>query len=144
MLYKEFLNTLNDCPFCGTNNRIIVDGSHAYLTYAIAPYHKHHLLVLPKRHVESIDDLTEAELEDIDRLQDEGLRILQRLNYDSVSFLVREGPLNVNKSVRHTHYHIIPEILIGDVDHYGQERRILEENEVDEIMSEIRAVLKNK
>lgn len=144
MLYKEFLNTLDGCPFCPGKDRTIIDGAYAYLTYALAPYHKHHLLVLPKRHVESIEDLTETELEDIDRLQEEGLRILRNLNYKSISLLVREGPLNVNKSIRHTHYHVIPEIQIGDMDHYGQERRVLEENEIAGVVAEIRAALEKE
>jgi len=143
MLYKEFLNTLDRCPFCSNSNRIIIDGIHAYLTYALAPYHKHHLLILPKRHVESIKDLSEVESEEIDRLQGEGLRILRSLNYESISLLVREGPVNINKSIRHTHFHIIPEIRIGDLDHYGQERRILEEHEIKDVMHEIQAVLRN-
>ena len=144
MLYKEFLSTLDECPFCVGENRTIIDSTHAFLTYALAPYHKHHLLVLPKRHVESIKDLTELELEDIGRLQEEGLRILRSLNYDSISLLVREGQLNVNKSIRHTHYHLIPEIRIGDVDHGGQERRILEESEIEDVIREIRSVAEKK
>ena len=142
MLYKEFLHTLDECPFCSDKNRILMDGTHAYLTYALAPYHKHHLLVLPKRHVESVKDLNEAEREEIDRLQKEGLRILRCLNYESISLLVREGPVNVNKSIRHTHYHVIPKIQIGDLDHYGQERRILEKNEIEEMADEIETIIK--
>lgn len=141
MLYKEFLSTLDGCPFCSGENRVLVDGAHAYLTYALAPYHKHHMLVLPKRHVESVGDLTDAERQEIEKLQGDGLRILQKLNYESVSLLVREGPVNVNKSIRHTHYHVIPKIQIGDLDHYGQKRRILEEGEIAEVMREIQAVL---
>ncbi len=141
MLYKEFLDTLDECPFCSGSNRVIVDGTHAYLTYALAPYHKHHLLVLPKRHVESVEELTDAEREEIEKLQGDGLRILQKLNYESISLLVREGPVNVNKSIRHTHYHVIPKIQIGDLDHYGQKRRILEENEITDVMREIQSVL---
>ncbi len=141
MLYKEFLDTLDGCPFCFGSNRVIVDGTHAYLTYALAPYHKHHLLVLPKRHVESVGDLTDVEREEIEKLQGDGLRILQKLNYESISLLVREGPVNVNKSIRHTHYHVIPKIQVGDLDHYGQKRRILDESEIVDVMREIQAVL---
>ncbi len=143
MLYKDFLKKIKDCPFCGVSNEIILDGELSYLTYALAPYHKHHLLVLPKRHAESINDLTDEEVEEIEKFQEKGLEILRKLNYKSISILVREGDLNVNKSVKHTHFHVIPEIRIGDLDHYGMERRILEPEEVAQTISEISAVVRN-
>jgi len=69
---------------------------------------------------------------------------LRKLNYESITFLVREGPLNVSKSIPHTHFHIIPQILIGDVDHLGQERRVLEADEIENVVREIRAVIRNE
>ena len=61
MLYKKYLETMplkddpNDCPFCHTRpKRIFKKNKNSYLTYSLAPYHKHHLLVIPKRHVTSL------------------------------------------------------------------------------------------
>ncbi|MBI5306136.1 HIT domain-containing protein [Candidatus Wolfebacteria bacterium] len=141
MLYKDFLNKINSCPFCDNSNRIIINGELSYLTYALAPYHKHHLLVLPKRHIKSIDELIDEEADEIEKLQKKGLEILKKLNYKSISILVREGELNINKSIKHTHFHIIPEIRIGDLDHYGMERRILKPEEITNTVSEILSVI---
>ncbi len=141
MLYKDFLKKISNCPFCDISDEIIIDGKLSYLTYALAPYHRHHLLVLPKRHTESIKELTAEEIDEIEELQEKGLEILKKLNYESISILVREGDLNVNKSVKHTHFHVIPEIRVGDLDHYGAERRILEPEEIAKTISEISAVI---
>lgn len=137
MLYKDFLQTLAGCPFCEGDNRIILDTESAYLTYALAPYHKHHMLILPKRHTETVEDITEREDKDIEQLQLRGIALLKKLGYDSISFLVREGGLNDIKSIGHIHYHLIPKIRIGDLDHLGQERRILSNDEIQETVQEI-------
>lgn len=141
MLYKEFLKTLAGCPFCKGENRIISDSETAYLTYALAPYHKHHLLILPKRHLETAQDITEQEDKDIEHLQQIGMAVLKKLGYSSVTFLEREGKLNENKSIAHIHYHLIPEVRIGDLDHTGQERRIMNAEEIQETVRDIESHL---
>lgn len=141
MLYKDFLKSLSGCPFCEGRNEPLSDAESAYLTYALAPYHKHHLLILPKRHIESVQDVTTEEDADIERLQQLGMSALKKLGYDSITFLVREGHLNVNKSIVHVHYHLIPKIQIGDLDHYNRERRILTDEEVRETVRDIERYL---
>lgn len=143
MLYKDYLKQLNRCPFCNVNDRIILEKTYAYLTYALAPYHTHHLLVMPKRHVESIKELKEMELQEILFLERIGLEILETLDYESITLLVREGIVGEAKSVRHTHFHVIPKIRIGNLDHYQQEREALGAEEIQKTMDEISIVLNN-
>ncbi|MEK7614691.1 MAG: HIT domain-containing protein [Patescibacteria group bacterium] len=140
MLYKDFLKNLTICPFCSDQNRIISENNTAYLTYALAPYHKHHLLVIPKRHLEIISEINSAENQEIDSLVSTGLGILKKLNYNNISVLIREGN-DVSKSIPHLHFHIIPDIRLGDLDHYGQERKVLSVNEVEELVSELKKLL---
>ncbi len=146
MKYEDFLKTLIVCPFCNGANRIILESDKSFLTYALAPYHKHHLLVIPKRHVESITLLSQSELDDIDLLQEKALGILKKLGYVNMSLLVREGNVEThtiedNKSIEHVHFHAIPNIHIGDLDHYGEVRRIMTNIEIDNVMNEIKQVV---
>lgn len=130
MKYEDLMKQERACPFCATKpEEIILENKSAYLTFALAPYHPDHLLVVPKIHREHILDITPAEMVDIDALQDEGWKILKKLGYTSVTFLVREGEAS-GRSVRHTHYHLIPEVRIGDLDHAGNERSILTPEEI--------------
>ena len=143
MKYSDYLKTVTECPLCSGPkrvNEVILQSDKSFLTYALSPYHKHHLLVVPNRHVESLSELDESEMEDIDALQEKALEILKKLSYTNISLLVREGNVE-NKSVSHTHFHIIPNIRIGDLDHYGKERRVLTETEVTQTLSDIQAVL---
>ena len=142
MKYQDFLEEMTECPFCkGHNNRLIEENETAYLTYALAPYHKHHLLVVPKRHVTTFLKLKDLEDSDISDLLDYGAHILEKLGYIDYSILVRNGKtVSIGKSVDHMHYHIIPNIHIGSMNHSGSERAILTKEEIDILMQEIRAI----
>ena len=143
MKYKDFLVDEKEkpCPFCATDvKEKIIENKTAYLTFALAPYHPDHLLVVPKRHVEHILDLTDEELADIDHLEDKGWALLQKLGYKSVSFIVREGD-HSGRTVTHTHYHVIPEVRLGDVDHNGDERSILDPSEIPPLVARLRKAL---
>lgn len=108
----------------------------------MAPYHKDHLLVIPKRHTENILEVADEEIKDVYDLQKIGLRILQKLGYSNISLIVREGDLT-GKSVSHLHYHLIPNVHMGDVDHAGMERTILTEEEIASTVSRIKSAIEN-
>lgn len=136
MKYSEFLENEKEkpCPFCATGvKERIIENKTAYLTFALAPYHTDHLLVVPKRHIEHILDITDEEMQDIDHLQEKGWALLQKLGYKNVSFIVREGD-HSGRTVTHIHYHIIPEVRLGDLDHNGEERKILEQAEISALL----------
>jgi diadenosine tetraphosphate (Ap4A) HIT family hydrolase len=129
MFYDDYLKTVNSCPFCECKDRIFIDKENAFLTYARAPYHPDHLLVVPKRHITSFFELNEVEKTDIDELLKVGSEVLKKLGYTNFSILVREGDA-INKSIPHLHYHLIPNDRIGDLDHNGEPRQILSLEEI--------------
>jgi len=140
MLYSDYLKTVKVCPFCKGDDRRLKDARSAYLTYNKAPYHKHHLLVVPSRHVVSFFDLTTEEEKVINGLLFDGARALKKLGYGNLSILVREGNAK-NKSIEHLHYHIVPNIQIGDLQHDGRKREIISNDEISQIVEEVEKVL---
>ena len=140
MLYSDFLKTLKGCPFCGNQNRIIKENKSAYLTYSIAPYHKHHLLVVPRRHTEMILSLSRDEMYDIELLIRTALGILRKLGYKNIVVLEREGE-GTGKSVPHLHTNVIPERRIGDIDQDLNARKIISENEINNLVKELSALI---
>jgi ATP adenylyltransferase len=144
MLYDDVLKTPRPCPFCSParDNSIIIENTTAYLTYALAPYHPDHLLVIPKRHITNILDVTTAEENDIYALIQKALTALNRENYKDISVLVRDGD-NTMKTVSHLHYNIIPDTRLGDIDHEDTKRIILSDAEVMDVLKRMRALLGN-
>ena len=142
MKYSDFLVTeaKRPCPFCSAKKEeIILENKTVYLTFALAPYHADHLLVVPKRHIEHILDITKEEMDDIDALEKNGWELLKKLGYKSVSFIVREG-VESGRTVTHIHYHVIPEVRLGDVDHNGEVRKILTPEEISAVLARFKKI----
>ena len=136
---EEFLKIPRPCPFCNPQKEdIILENDTAYLTYSLAPYHKDHLLVVSKRHIEEILDLTNIEVTNIYELVRKSLVALKKNNYEDISILVRDGG-NKMKTVAHLHYNIIPITRLGDIDHKGSERKILTKEEITETVNRIKS-----
>jgi len=137
MKYSLFLKNLSKCPFCHIDKSLLlISYQTAFLTFALAPYSKHHLLIIPKRHIESLFDLNVEEHEEIEGLKRAGLLLLQKMGYKNITFLVREGK-KIGKSIPHLHYHLIPKTLIGDLNYKGKDRKVLSEKEQKEIRQEL-------
>ncbi len=143
MRYPEYLKTLTSCPFCSQSlrNRIITERKQAYLTYAIAPYAKNHLLVIPKRHVEQVLELKPAELADIFSLLRDAAQTFEKNGINDYTMLVRNGK-NSGKSVKHLHFHLIPKHRIGDLDRKGDVRKLLSEMQITRLVDEMKGALK--
>ena len=138
MKYQDYLATLTHCPFCDVKDRVIEAREYAFLTYARAPYHRHHLLIIPYTHKEFLSELSKEEKRDIDVLTFFALSMMKELGYEDRAVLVREGMNNGGKSVAHLHYHVVPEVRIGDIDHEGRPRSVLTEEQETSLIQELR------
>lgn len=142
MRYVDYLENVSPdtCPFCHPEDRKFIENETAYLTYALAPYHRHHLLIIPKEHKLSFLDLTEAERKNIEELTRKGAHVLSGLKYENFTLMVREGKGGA-KSVEHLHYHLIPNTRLGDLDHDNNQRLVLSEEEVYAVSAEIQNIV---
>lgn len=107
--YTEIMASLTKCPFCDLKTKYFVkEGVDVALTVNLFPYIDGHLLVIPKRHVEKLDDLTASEFTEIGEMLKLGkARLREILGISSVNVLYREG-VKSGSSLGHLHFHIIP------------------------------------
>jgi ATP adenylyltransferase len=117
-----------------------VENEHAFLTFAIAPYHVDHLLIFPKRHVEKYIDLTESEMLDMFRLKKQAFILLEKLGYETISFLLREGR-GSGKSIPHVHYHAVPKVKLDCVSGGGNMRKVLSPEQQKAFLQKINNLL---
>jgi len=145
MLYNELLKKRNinkECPFCRAKDKMFKENEFAYLTYALAPYHPHHLLVIPRRHVGSFLQFSKKETTAIDELLRYGVKLLNSLGYADLSVLVRDGVDNPNKTVEHLHYNLVPKTRIGDLDHKGNLRKVLTSAQIKKTIEDVKKTQK--
>lgn len=133
MLYTKYLKKINQekiCPFCNLKkSEILRSNESANLILAKAPYSKDHLLIVPKRHIIFINDLTKEEKQNIEKLIYFGFKKLHE-KHKNVTMLYREGnKKEVGKSIDHLHIHLIPHMQIGARDINWRKRKILSDKE---------------
>ena len=92
MKYSDFLKAEKGCPFDTPIRQIVLaENASAFLTYALAPYSRDHWLVVPKRHVANLTELTHQERDDTDALLARGSTALRALCHKGISILLRQG-----------------------------------------------------
>jgi bis(5'-adenosyl)-triphosphatase len=118
------------CPFCDASVQASVfyaRGSFMAI-YNIAPVLPGHSLVIPKKHVTSITDLTDNELSEFFITARTVLRILMNaFHTDSYDWSIQEKP-EAGQTIDHLHLHIVPR-LKGDLKHPGAWYPLLQRND---------------
>ena len=104
----------NNCIFCNPTN-ILINGEYSYSRLDGYPVSEGHCLVIPKRHVISIDDLTDSELKDLYTvLRQTKIMLCEVYQPDGFNIGINEGEA-AGQTVPHLHIHIIPRYE-GDVE----------------------------
>lgn len=97
------------CIFCGTNHELtLLTSDHSVVLANCFPIGDFSLLVVPKRHVHSITDLTAEELSDM--IQTIALatnNIKASLKPEGVNTFFNEGEI-AGQTIPHLHLHIVP------------------------------------
>lgn len=118
-----------DCPFCTIEPDRIWLGSEVAVALAdVHPIAEGHTLVVPRRHVTSIYELTAAEQAEIWALVSRVREaLLARFKPDAFNIGVNDG-LAAGQTVAHAHVHVIPRRHRDVPDPRGGIRWIIAEN----------------
>jgi bis(5'-adenosyl)-triphosphatase len=122
------------CPFCDSSIQTSVFyGNNDFLAlYNIAPVLPGHSLVIPKKHLTSLMELSDQELADFISVSRTALRILMKaFNTDAFDWSIQEKP-EAGQTISHLHLHIVPR-LKGDLKHPGNWYPMIQHND-EEIM----------
>lgn len=140
MDYKAFLASLPSgyCPFCHEPEDIMLDDNeYCYAVPTRAPYTSDHILIIPRRHVNKIHELSETELAACFHMIDKRSDKLHTV-HERVSLLLRDGKIipGLDKTIDHLHFHLIPDIAVNG-SWVGHERSALD---VDDYYNTARAM----
>lgn len=98
------------CPFCEPSIRraAFAESSEFMAIYNIAPILPGHSLVVPKWHVQSLMDLSDAELSEMMVFSRETAQVLSdAFSSQAFNWTIQEGE-QAGQTVRHLHLHLIP------------------------------------
>lgn len=102
---------MQKCVFCDLREKYIVTEKEGMvLTVNIFPYINGHLLIIPRRHVESFMDLSDEEILTANHLMKSGMKLLKtKLEIGNYWMIIREGK-SAQKTVKHLHWQVLPYI----------------------------------
>lgn len=107
------MNNNNNCIFCNPTD-IVINGEYAYSRLDGFPVSEGHCLIIPKRHVNSIDELSDVELKDLYTvLHQTKILLIETYLPDGFNIGINEGEA-AGQTVPHLHIHLIPRYE-GDV-----------------------------
>ncbi|MEA3357641.1 MAG: HIT domain-containing protein [Patescibacteria group bacterium] len=110
--YGDVWKKVDKCVFCDLNDRYIIKKlGGIILTTNIYPYTNGHLLIIPKRHITHVKQLSKSEWENVRILLYISKKLLREvLGIKDVWVIYREGRLGPSseKTVEHLHIHVIP------------------------------------
>ena len=117
-----------DCLFCAIPpEQILIDGPIAVAARDSYPVSKGHTLIIPRRHVASFFETTEAERQAMLKLLDEMKAMLGREHKpDGYNIGINNGAA-AGQTVMHLHMHLIPRYKGDRTDPRGGVRWILPE-----------------
>lgn len=116
------------CPFCNVDNvRELLGRSLALAMLDAFPVNPGHILVVPRRHIPSWFDATDAERTEMLTLLDES-RIWVQLRHAPVAFNIgiNDGAA-AGQTIQHVHIHLIPRYTGDVLDPRGGVRWVLPE-----------------
>ncbi len=116
----------HDCPFCHLEkNRIYLEIEFAVAFFDAFPISEGHTLVVPKRHVTSLFDLTEEEQAAVWMLVAQvRAKLMAELKPDGFNVGLNDGT-SAGQTVMHAHVHVIPRRNGDVVDPRGGVRWII-------------------
>lgn len=114
---KESTKDKDVCPFCSKNidsKYLIFETKKSFIQANKYPYEAGHLLVVPKRHINQIIDLTSIERRELFNLIDLSVFVLDKyMKPEGYNVGCSIGRI-AGESIQHLHFHILPRYK-GDV-----------------------------
>ena len=107
--YNRICKNLDKCPFCDLREKYIISETGGMvLSVDLFPYVDGHLLIIPRKHLISLNELgNENWLAVAKLLRKADLLLKETLGIKSYNLILREGK-HGGKSLEHLHFHIIP------------------------------------
>lgn len=107
--YDGIWQSTGKCVFCDLKDKyIIYEESGVALTITVFAYIDGHMMIIPRRHVRSVKELTPSEWETVRKLMYMAKKIARKVHdIKGMQFVQKDGA-DAQSTVEHIHFHCIP------------------------------------
>lgn len=107
--YDKIWRSVGKCAFCDLNDKYIVfEENGVVLTVALFAYIDGHLMIIPRRHVRSVKELTPSEWETMRKMMYIAKKMIRKIYGVKGMQIIQKDGASAQSTVEHIHFHCIP------------------------------------
>lgn len=109
--YGDIWTSVGKCVFCDLRDKYIVyEENGIVMAVALFAYIDGNMMIIPRRHVRSVKELTDIEWETIRKFMYIAKKLIRKVhNLKGLQYIVRDGGIEAQSTVSdHLHMHCIP------------------------------------
>lgn len=109
--YGDIWTTVGKCVFCDLRDKyIVMEENGMVMTVALYAYIDGNLMILPRRHVKSVKELTAEEWETARKMMYVAKKLIRKVHgIKGLQYIIRDGGIEAQSTVSdHLHMHVIP------------------------------------
>lgn len=107
--YDSIWQSVGRCAFCHLNNDyVIYEENGVVLTIALYAYIDGHTMIIPRRHVRSVKELTPIEWETMRKLMYIAKKMIRKSYGVKGMQIIQKDGSDAQSTVEHLHFHCIP------------------------------------
>jgi diadenosine tetraphosphate (Ap4A) HIT family hydrolase len=107
--YDSIWQSVGKCVFCDLRNKYVVyEENNVVLVVAVFAYIDGHMMVIPRRHVRSVKELTPSEWETMRKLMYIAKKIIRDVHGIKGMQIVQKDGTAAQSTVEHLHFHCVP------------------------------------
>lgn len=109
--YDQIWQNVGGCAFCEPREKyIFFEKNGIFMTVALYAYIDGHFMIIPRRHIRSIKDLTPLEWETVRECMYIAKKLIRKVhNVKGMQYIVRDGGIVAQSTVSdHLHIHCMP------------------------------------
>lgn len=107
--YDEIWQSVGKCVFCDLRDKYIIHEENGIvLTVTLFAYSDGHIMIIPRRHLRSMKDMTQKEWETVRKFTYIAKRLIKSVHgVKGMQFIQKDGSL-AQSTVEHIHFHCVP------------------------------------
>jgi histidine triad (HIT) family protein len=107
--YDLIWQNVGACAFCDLNDKyVFYEENGVVMTVALFAYTDGHMMVIPKRHVRSVKELTAEEWETMRKLFYMAKKLIRETHNIKGMQIIQKDGAEAQSTVEHLHFHCIP------------------------------------
>ena len=107
--YDNIWQSVGKCVFCDLNEKYkIIEENGVVLTIALFAYIDGHVMIIPRRHVRSVKELTTLEWETMRKFMYIAKKMIREIYGIKGMQIVQKDGSEAQSTVEHLHFHCIP------------------------------------